>query len=78
MEKAADDIASVYELPPGSVVVDPSNHGTADTSFLWAYRSPSHARHHTLRPWGLHGNNYAGESTPPGQVTRLEWAELEG
>ncbi|KUM90262.1 hypothetical protein AQI88_38840 [Streptomyces cellostaticus] len=77
VEKAADDIAYAYELPPGSVVVDPGNRGTADTSFLWAYRSPSHARHHNLRPWGLHGNDYAGESTPPGLVTRLEWAELE-
>ncbi|WP_225827094.1 hypothetical protein [Streptomyces naphthomycinicus] len=77
VEKAADDIAYAYELPPGSVVVDPGHRGTADTSFLWAYRSPSHARHHNLRPWGLHGNDYAGESTPPGLVTRLEWAELE-
>ncbi|MFE9496998.1 hypothetical protein [Streptomyces collinus] len=30
-----------------------------------------------LRPWGLHGNDYAGESTPPGLVTRWEWTELE-
>lgn len=37
---AAEAIASVYGLPAGSVHVEDGVDDTADTAFVWAYRSP--------------------------------------
>jgi hypothetical protein len=69
-------IGDIYDVPQGALVVDEGHAGTADTAFLWAYRRPSMADHHDRAPSSVFMQNWSGEKTPAGQLTRLERGEL--
>lgn len=50
--------------------------GTADTAFIWAYRSPAGADYHAHRPRTISGQPYLGEAAVVGRPTQFDWAEL--
>lgn len=69
-------VEQAYELPPGAVLIDDGWRGIGDTAFIWAYPRPGVVDYHQRLPHSVFGQNFAGEKTSPGQLTRLEISEL--
>lgn len=75
-KRLQSSVEQAYGLPRGAVLIDRGWQGIGDTAFIWAFSRPGDVDYHERLPHTVFGEDFAGESTPPGQLTRLEKVEL--
>lgn len=75
-QRLQNAIEQAYALPSGAVLLDHGWRGVGDTAFIWAFRRPGVVDYHERLPHSVFGQNFAGEKTLPGQLTKLEKSEL--
>ncbi len=75
--RLADAICDAYQLPRGAVLVDHGWRHIGDTAFIWAYTRPGMVDHHERLPHSVFGQEFAGRTPVPGQLTTLEESELK-